>query len=466
MALVVWATCVAAPWWRRHGPLARSASFQGQPAVWEGPLTRAGVSCALVLVIGFVSGRAVWTMLPAFSETDAAQRSIDQFMSEAPGRVAVLTPDNQHRTLSRDSAIFKGGTNVGESHTWGASPFVASLVPDRQYFFPASTLRTPIDLAPFTYLLFASQEAPETTKARLADMFGTPLIGFECPLALQVPGVVEHVCRRVPDQHLREQPGAIAFATSTAALAAGAPVAWIAEPRRPLRPGELVFVAASQEIWRQEASGAFVRMRGDLGQSVHVETLGTWSREREATAGAPATYDGTRWTVAEAPTREINRNPTLRVLPDGSIRGWDLLTRDAVTVEREGASLKDDPADGWVQLRARSDGLRLGVRAGVDADGLAGRPVMAVVHARAFGHGRLSARIGGVSPGNTVTVANSSGDDSKDVVALGRWETFVIRLEPDQLVGGRLAIIVELHDARAGDRLDISRAELFTGRYP
>jgi len=339
-------------------------------------------------------------------------------------------------------------------------------VPNRQYFFPAPTLRTPIDLAPFTYLLFASQESPEITKSRLAETFGAPLIGFECPLALQVPGVVEHVCRRVPDQQLGEKPGAIAFATSTAALAAGAPVAWAAEPRRPLHPGELAFVAASQEIWRQEASGTFIRMRGDLGQSVHVETLGAWSRERAATAGARATYDGTRWSVTEAPTREINRNTTLRVLPDGSIRGWDLLTRDAVTVERRGAALKDDPADGWVQLQARNDGLRLGVRAGVDADGLAGRPVMAVVNARAFGQGRLSARIGAVSHGNTVTVTNSSGDDSKDVVALGRWETFVVRLEPDQLVGGRLAVIVELHDARAGDRLDISRAELFTGRYP
>jgi hypothetical protein len=466
MALVVWSTCVAAPLLRRPLQLVRVPEHQSQRAGWPALLAKTTVSCALVLVSGFVGGRAVWQMLPPFSETDAAQKAIDRFMSESPGKVAVLTPDNERRTLTRDSAIFKGGTNVGESHVWGVSPFVASLVPDRHYFFPAQTLHTPIDLAPFTYLLFASQEQLKLTEARLTKALGASLIGFECPLALQVPGLVEHACRRVPDQPIGESHGAIAFATSSAVLAAGGPVAWNMEPRRPLRPGELAFVASTHEIWRLEAPGSFVRMRGDAGQSVQVETLGAWSREREAPTGARATYDGTRWSVTGVPTREINRNPTLRMQPDGSIRGWDLLTRDMVEVDRQSASLREDPPDGWLQVRARNDGLRVGVRTGLDTDGLAGRPAMAVVNARAFGQGRLSARIGGVGAGNTVTVADSSGDDSKEIVALGRWESLIVRLEPDQLVGGRLAIIVELHDARAGDRLDISRVELFTGRYP
>ena len=91
---------------------------------------------------------------------------------------------------------------------------------------------------------------------------------------------------------------------------------------------------------------------------------------------------------------------------------------------------------------------------------------MAVVTARGFGRGAISVRLGTAEAGSRVSAANSNGDDGRLVASSGEWETFVVRLEPDQLVGDRAAIIVELAGAQVGDRLDIGRVEVFAGRYP
>jgi hypothetical protein len=91
---------------------------------------------------------------------------------------------------------------------------------------------------------------------------------------------------------------------------------------------------------------------------------------------------------------------------------------------------------------------------------------MAVVTARAAGKGPVSVRIGGAGGGDTVEVVNRDGQDAKEFPANDRWEQLVVRLEQEQMVGDRLALIVELTDPRPGDRLDIGKVEIFAARYP
>ena len=235
--------------------------------------------------------------------------------------------------------------------------------------------------------------------------------------------------------------------------------------RRPLGVGEAVYIGDTGEIWRLDADGELTRLRGEPGQVVNIESLGAWSKDRRGVTGLTAVFDGSRWTVSDRPARPVNRNPALRMQPDGSIRAWDVLSRDQTTVTRRTDPSDSRAAEGWLELRQRGPGARIGVRSGFDLNDVAGAPLTAVITARAFGSGAIWARIGNATPGNQVTVINSTGDDARQVASSGDWETLVVRLEPDQTVGERAAVIVELMHSQDDDRLDISQVEIFAGRY-
>jgi hypothetical protein len=233
-----------------------------------------------------------------------------------------------------------------------------------------------------------------------------------------------------------------------------------------LRPGELAYVGSTNEIWRMEPSGALVRLVGSPGETVLVTALGTWDGEQREAAGAHVTYDGSRWKVTDAAPRAINRNPTLRAQPDGTVRGWDILSRSDVTVQPERHPVPGFAPDGWLQVESRSGSGRLGVRTGLDRDDASDGPLMAVVSLRAFGAGRVSVRIGAAGPANTVVLREPTGTEQVEVPAIGRWETLTVRVEQDQLEGGRVAVLVELLDTIARDRLDIGKVEVFAARLP
>ena len=89
--------------------------------------------------------------VPSFSVANGIQQAIDDLTADRAGPIAVLVQPVNTPSLTLDSAIYKGGTNIAESGDWGTSRFVASLVPDRTYFYQG-----PIGLGPFQYLLFVA----------------------------------------------------------------------------------------------------------------------------------------------------------------------------------------------------------------------------------------------------------------------------------------------------------------------
>ncbi|MGE3911121.1 MAG: hypothetical protein AB7K36_17315 [Chloroflexota bacterium] len=466
MTVVVWVVRVGAPAvaaWAARSQMPLHLSLPGGTA----SLSRWGLP-ALTIITVTVAGsnllQAVAVERPLFAEADATEAAVDQFTTEEPGRIAILILGNDHRPMTRDSAIFKGGTNVAESSFWGISPLVRDLVPERHYFFPAAELKPPIDVSPFQYLLFNSLEPPERVKVttdRLASTFGLSLIGFTCPMHVQMPQAarVQWGCRRTPDASIEEHQGEIGYAPDALTLEAGAPVATRSGSRAPQKVGDAVFSAATGEIWRRDGGGAFTRLLGRPGQQVRIDGLGMWLPERRAMAGVTGQFDGTHWTLDPITPQSVNTNPSLRMRPDRSIRGWDISNRDRLTVERgHEAGAPDD--DGWLSIRSRAAGTEISVRTSLDMGRLRGAPIIAAVTARSIGGGSAHLRLRDSGA--------PAGSDGEDVRAMepGVKDTLLLHLEPEQIRGRRIELVIEMDDAETGAGLDIWQAELIAGRLP
>src|SRR4051794_35068455 len=91
--------------------------------------------------------------------------------------------------------------------------------------------------------------------------------------------------------------------------------------------------------------------------------------------------------------RALNRNRSLRMEPDTSVRGWDVLTRDAVSVERGRDPDRADEDDEWLTIRSRAPTAPVGAQSRLSLGDVERAPLTAVVVARAFGRGRISASL-------------------------------------------------------------------------
>ncbi|MGE3271593.1 MAG: hypothetical protein AB7P40_22775 [Chloroflexota bacterium] len=453
------------PWqqiWRRRQPL-----LAGRPA--------AALAALVILTLGgWAAYQEAVSLVPAFQEAERIQHAVDQFVGESPGQTAILTLDNAHRPLTRDGAIFKGGTNSGESSLWGVSPYVQHLVPNRHYFLPSPELPDVIDTSPFSRLLFVSLEGPgrlDVTEHRLAETFGASLIGFECPLqeVREIAGGIQYGCRRLPDGRIDEYHGEIAYVTENAVVAAGGPVERPAGPPRPLAPGEAVYSEATGEIWRLDGSGTFTRLVGSPGQETEIDAIGEWSERKQELTGMVAHFDGTRWNVGSEERHPVNKNATLRLREDGGLRGWDVLDREGVTVERSDTSAGghgDDPEDGWLAVRSHEDGARVGLRTSVDASDLHGAPLIASVLVRGLGQGHLMVRLGNVTVGGAAASGPAPPSSAIERPETGSWQDVTLALPPEQVTADRIELVVELVGAQSGGGLDVQHAEILAGRFP
>jgi hypothetical protein len=176
----------------------------------------------------------------------------------------------------------------------------------------------------------------------------------------------------------------------------------------------------------------------------------------------PPLFDATRWAADGAAGRPISRNPSLQ-LRDGAIRGWDVLDRRGASVERARASGAVSDSDGWLELRSRASGARLGLRSTVDAGSASGASLLARVTARGFGTGLLSARLKPVGAPDTGPSRSRADLTSVRAKLSGTWQTLLLRLEPDQTLGRDVELVIELLGARPDDRLDVWQVEIVAG---
>lgn len=233
--------------------------------------------------------------------------------------------------------------------------------------------------------------------------------------------------------------------------------------RRPLQVGEAAFNAVTREIWRLNGDGSYTPLVGEPGQVVTIAGLGAWSKARGDVGGLAAAASGARWLVDAGQPRAINRNHWLRMEADASVRGWDVLTREAVSVERDReAGLTDD--DGWLTIRARSAGARVGVQTRLASADVQGAPLTARVMARAIGTGRITVSLSDATQRGDQDRLET--DSERSVPASSEWVTLTVHLEPEQVTNGSVSLLVELAGAVPGDRLDVRYADVYAGRYP
>ena len=363
---------LALPLWtlRVGWPALESLSARVRVDVQSWPIQAAGWSLVLVGLVAPAIDRARTTQstfVPSFRQANEIEHALDALAATEPGRIAIVTLGNSHRPVTMDSAIFKGGTNLGESDSWGVSPFVEALVPNRTYFV-AQTDRPerPIDSSTFNYLYFVSLAPPdrfEETRRQLARVFRLSLVGFDCPVVLAMPtGGYQYGCKRRSDATPGEQVGQVAFVPDATTLTADMPVAWAAGPDRPPRPGEAVYAGLTRELFRLESDGSFTRLRGAPGQQIAIGAIGPWSAADGAILPLTAHADGPRWAVDIRSMSPFNVNPGLRTR--GRSNRPDNWTRAR---RRSG---ERDPTPGGRRLAgtASIDGRRGARRSGRDFD--------------------------------------------------------------------------------------------------
>ena len=82
---------------------------------------------------------------------------------------------------------------------------------------------------------------------------------------------------------------------------------------------------------------------------------------------------------------------------------------------------------------------------------------------RGFGAGAIQARLARTQS----TAQNTPADDlTVSEAPDGDWQTLVLRLPPTDAPADGIDLKIILDGARAGDRLDIRSAAIYSGRYP
>jgi len=94
--------------------------------------------------------------IPYLVSLNHAQAEAAAALAPYHDRIAFLTPDNSYRTLTIDSAVFKGGSNILEGPFFGKSALIRAIYPNRWYFTepPDAYAASPIDLRPYEAVVF------------------------------------------------------------------------------------------------------------------------------------------------------------------------------------------------------------------------------------------------------------------------------------------------------------------------
>jgi hypothetical protein len=122
--------------------------------------------------------------IPYLTSLNRAQAQAAAALAGYGDRLAFLYPDNSYRTLTVDSAIFKGGSDILEGPRFGKSSLIRGIYPDRWYFAesPAFYASSPIDLAPYRAVVFVVRKGldpePDGQLALMRARYGPGLSGL------------------------------------------------------------------------------------------------------------------------------------------------------------------------------------------------------------------------------------------------------------------------------------------------
>lgn len=155
------------------------------------------IAAILWLHVGRTARAAAASTVPVFRTADLGARSLAACLAAEPGRTLFLIPDNNYRTTTVDSAIFKGGSDV-HNYAWGASPYVERLFPDRGYVVGATSKELPAsEVDAYSKFVFVSLPGErDAAVERLRTMFAVSVDDFDCSCAVDFKYHVVNTCYR------------------------------------------------------------------------------------------------------------------------------------------------------------------------------------------------------------------------------------------------------------------------------
>jgi len=158
-------------------------------------------------LLAFASiARFTAVIYPSYTFADARGKEWAQVVAETPGTTLFLIPSNEWRFLTVDTAIYKGGTDLGRPNpSWGASPLMLSMFPDRWYLRPHPQAVEKLFTPPYQQVAFVRDVSPSgegEAWARLQEAFGITPDGFDCSTKIVISGPYENVlCRPLPGEN-------------------------------------------------------------------------------------------------------------------------------------------------------------------------------------------------------------------------------------------------------------------------
>jgi hypothetical protein len=114
--------------------------------------------------------------IPYLITLNHAQASAAEALERYHDKIAFLFPDNSYRTLTVDSDIFKGGSNILEGPYFGRSGLVRGMFPFRSYF---AVSHTALDLDSYRAVVFVIRKGmdpgPEGQLSLMKAIYGPAL---------------------------------------------------------------------------------------------------------------------------------------------------------------------------------------------------------------------------------------------------------------------------------------------------
>lgn len=459
--LVVWTACVLLPLWGASVHRALWA-WSEKARLPVSPISAIAVVVVVTLSVHLaqVMSDAQATMLGSFGVSSRGSKELTAHLQQLPGRVAFLIPDGNRRPTTVDTAIGKGGTDISDT-TWGVSPYIRSLFPERDYYFGIGAGGPRVNMSAYDRVVFVSVPSfggDADAQQKLWDHFGVSLAGMDCGYRVDLQHHEVVVCERVfrslaftPTQTAYYYAGdAVPAVGQSAASASGQP--------RTLAVGDLVYWRG-QGLWQVDAESGAVAVRSTDGARVTVEGIGAWNPINGALSGLPAVYGGGRWSIDTEQLTAANTNPTLQGVGSAGepIAGWQLAPGDAPpTVER-----RTDDAGPYVRLHPNRQGSSVVLYASAPLSQLDGAPV--VLRATVRAHGATPAT---VTVFDVVTAPDQAQTRSVSTSSFDVWETLEVRLDRVSFPYPGDNFSVALFGAEAGNWLDVREVSLLVGVAP
>ena len=390
-----------------------------------------------------------------------ANEALARAKSMRTGALAVLFPDNPHRLLSFDSALFKGGSDIFVGR-FGASPLVSMFARGVSFFagMAEEYRRRPLDLTGFSTVLFVIPRPslptdPQNRMRQLEMHYHTSLALFACGAPVDFIDRDVYLCDRREAFWPTVTGLRPLFVPLAANLTPGSAVIDAAGLEKRLAESAVVMSGESGQLLTLTGAGA-TRISTVQGARVHIANAGAWDPLRRAFVGLGATFLNGQWRFDPVVPPAVNPNPSLKHADvRGAVEGFSVYGVKDDAVRRHA-----DQDGAYVRLVVRRSRQEIGLRAVVRSDGIHD-PLSVRARVRAPAGMIVRLRVHDTLEANEPGLAHYV-----DTTSTGTTQTVVMSGLRLYGVSAGDSIAVALMHAHRGNWLEVRELGLYMGALP